>query len=334
MKSKINSENIIVAIIMVVIILFSVVVIGVEPIKVWLDKPIIWDEPDYLDVSLVYVGKNGQYSDDELILKFAIENSSDYFIKEYEILTEINGVEITLNQDASYYTSERRTIDKKSIAILDRIATTNSVSGFYSTTFNIDEKTYNELLYGDLDNIKLSYKTVSLYDGDKYLINNNGTFKIILIVIISAVLGAIGIFWAKEKWLRILLKVCGLPAVLIIILVALIVLIGSRSGGGQGETSGAFKSAQERYKNAASHKAGHLQHGNTAEAAKAQAQMDSAMADMIGSSSNNSNFRSAQERYKRAAAHKAGHLQHGNTADAARAQAEMDRAMADMMKYK
>lgn len=324
MKSKINSENIIVAIIMVVIILFSVVVIGVEPIKEWLSKPLTWDEPDYLEVSLAHVHKESKLNDTDLVLSFAIVNLSENVIKDFDFIMIVDQVEMEVDS-----TNCGNIESFNGIGITETV--TKKPNGHKNV---ISEETYNKLLNSDINDIEFSYKTVSLYDGDKYLINNNGVFKTILIVIISAVLGALGIFWAKEKWLRILLKVCGLPAVLIIILVALIVLIGSRSGGGQGEMSGAFKSAQERYKNAASHKAGHLQHGNTAEAAKAQAQMDSAMADMIGSSSNNSNFRSAQERYKRAAAHKAGHLQHGNTADAARAQAEMDRAMADMIKYK
>lgn len=44
MKNLLKKENIIVAIIMVVIVIFSVIFIGVEPIKDWLKAPITWDK--------------------------------------------------------------------------------------------------------------------------------------------------------------------------------------------------------------------------------------------------------------------------------------------------
>ena len=55
MKKILHSENIIVAIIMVVIVLFSVIFIGVEPIKDWLKEPIVWTEAENIEMSIINI---------------------------------------------------------------------------------------------------------------------------------------------------------------------------------------------------------------------------------------------------------------------------------------
>ena len=132
----------------------------------------------------------------------------------------------------------------------------------------------------------------------------------------------------------------GLVVFLVILGIAVIVLKALTGGSDTSDhTSDTFsesesrcddyvrKRAAEDYARYAQHKAGFVAHGNDIEAARTQAQMDRAMADMIAGSKNSI----AKQSYKNAAGHKAGALIHGNTVEAARAQAQMDKAFADMI---
>ena len=87
--------------------------------------------------------------------------------------------------------------------------------------------------------------------------------------------------------------------------------------------------AANEYKRLSNLKRGSLVNGDTANAARVQAQMDKAMADMIAGSSSR-----AKQDYKRLATLKSGALVHGDAANAARVQAQMDKAMADMINEK
>ena len=106
------------------------------------------------------------------------------------------------------------------------------------------------------------------------------------------------------------------------------------SGKGAAETSQAGdpvlkdrqRRASEEYKRQAGFKAAAEQRGDRAGAARAQREMDKAMADMVGGNSK------AAQRYKQYAGYKAGASMTGRTADAARAQVQTDKAMADMIR--
>ncbi len=320
MKDFFKKENVIVAIIMVVIVLFFGIFIGVEPIKEWLNEPIIWKKIDYIEITPIRIE---EVQTDKLKVELLIVNKSDIDISSYDFIAIFNGNEFKIDSSFDYeiHNQTYQTF-KKSISLSTKSAL-------------ISKDTYNKLLHTPINEIDFDYKTVYLEgtkaNGRDFKFKNNGTVKIILILGLSAVLGFLGLDEARKPWLRIILKVCGLPAILFVVIILAVIAIGG-SGKGTGDTGS--RDAENRYKRAANLKAGAIKHGNRADAARAQAQMDSAMADMIGASSNNSGMRQAQERYKRAANLKAGATMHGNKADAARAQAEMDKAMADMIKNK
>lgn len=327
MKEFFTKENIIVASIMAVIILLLGIFVGIDPIAEWLNEPIIWKKTEYIEIIPISVKEK---QSDKLSIELLILNKSDNDLSSYEFVGIINGEEVWFNSSHDYesYNQTYQTFTK-------------SISIYRNDTV-VSEDTYNKLLNCSLDDIDFEYKTIRLdgtkANGNKFTFRNNGTVKVILILVISAALGYLGIDKAKQTWLRIILKVCGLPAILLIIILFVAVAIFGSSGNGNSSSKSTnntvSRDAENRYKRAANLKAGALGHGNTVDAARAQAQMDSAMADMIGASSNNSSMRQAQERYKRAANLKAGAVMHGNKSDAARAQAEMDKAMADMIKNK
>lgn len=327
MKKILHSENIIVAIIMVVIVVLSVVFIGIGPIKAWLKEPIVWTEAEYIEMSIINIVEE---KDNEMRVEYCIINTSDNNLRSFEFITMLNGVEVQLTKANEYYNQTYQTF-------VTSVKFTSDPSLAYYGTILIDETTYNELLNTPANDVDFSYKTVYLEgedaNGGDFKFKNNGTVKIILIVAVSAVLAFLGIGKAKQPWLRIILKVCGLPAILLVLIVIFaIAILGA--GGGKSTGNTGSNGAQERYKRAANHKAGAQIQGDKANAAKAQAEMDKAMADMIAGSSNDASMRRAQERYKTAANHKAGAVIHGDKANAARAQAEMDKALADMMKNK
>lgn len=335
MKEFFTKENIIVASIMAVIVLFLGIFVGVDPIKEWLNEPIVWKETEYIEIIPTRIE---EVQSDKLKIELLILNKSDKDLSSYEFVGIINGDKVPFDSshDSESYNQTYQTFNK------DIYLSTNPGRIFRNGAV-VSEDAYNKLLNSSLNEIDFEYKTVRLdgtkANGNNFKFRNNGTVKIILILVISAALGYLGIDKAKQSWLRIILKVCGLPAILLIIILFVVVAIFGSSGNSNGSSSKSTnntmsRDAENRYKRAANLKAGALGHGNTADAARAQAQMDSAMADMIGASSNNSSMQQAQERYKRAANLKAGAVMHGNKSDAARAQAEMDKAMADMIENK
>ena len=327
MKKFLNKENVIVAGIMVVIVLFLGIVIGADPIKEWLSEPIVWKETEYIEIVTTRIN---EIETNKLKIELLILNKSDITISSFEFIAIINGEEVKFNSSygREFYNQTYQTLST------DIYLSTNP-GKIFSNGAVISEDTYNKLLHTPLNEIDFDYKTVSL-DGEKangrdFKFRNNGTVKIILILALSAVLGYLGIYKVKQSWLRIVFKVCGLPAILFVVIIITVIAIG---GSGKGTGDNGASDAENRYKRAANLKAGAAMHGNKEDAARAQAEMDKAMADMIGASSNNSSMRQAQERYKRAANLKAGAVMHGNKEDAAKAQAEMDKAMAEMIKNK
>ncbi len=331
MKNILKKENIIVAIIMVVIVLFSVIFIGVEPIKDWLKEPITWDKPEYIDIALT----NIETYDDGVGIEYLITNTSGIEFSEYDFITTVNGVKIPIqsfNTGGDLNTSKEKTV----------ILTTDSFP--LMSEIPINEETYQDFLNTPLYELKSDFEFNTIHlkgrdeNGDNFEFKNNGTVKIILIVAISAVLGYLGIDKVKQPWLRIILKVCGLPAILLIFAIMLFfAFVAGNKGSGESSDSvndAKVRNAQARYKEAANQKKGAVALGNKSGAAAAQAEMDKAMADMIAGSSNSTAMRQAQSRYKNAANCKKGAVSRGNKENAAHAQAEMDKALADMLKNK
>ncbi|MBQ7416184.1 MAG: hypothetical protein IJW14_04000 [Oscillospiraceae bacterium] len=332
-EKKPLNENIIAGIIMVVIAVLLLTCVGFDAIKGWLSRPFVWEEPDYIDIRLFGIQENTIRK--ELTLEFALINRSDNQISRGVFNVWINGVEV--QWDTHSYEAYPYDVELITTTVYCKSPTIgNSIRGLY-----VDEQTYAKLAASRPEDVQIVYETVSLedYNADKTLVKNDGTVKIIVILVAALALGLLGFVQAFPKWLRITLKVCSLPAVVLILAVVLVLGLAAASRGSTGSAEAretGRRDAERKYKEAANRKAGALARGNTAQAAREQAQMDKAMGDLLkaGGTSNSDAFRNAQQRYNRAVDLKRGAELTGNSADAARAKAQQDKALADMLKHK
>ncbi len=319
-SSKISNkkENIIAVGIMITIVVISLITIGIDPIKQWLTEPIVWKDADFVNVELI---NKEEVAEDKLSLQFAIENTSEKRLDEYKFICYVGSASFELS---SIYDD----INAYGVIVIDKTITTNR-TGYGK--IKVDINTYNNIKNSDLENLDFSYKIKDLGSQGETLVKNNGVFKDILLFALSFGLGVLGFAdIIKFSWLRILFKVCGLPAIILIFLVMFaFAIFGSRGNSQtQSSTSDSTKNnAAKNYKREANLKAGSVMTGNQKEAASSQARMDKNMADMI--TGNKSSI--AKTNYKRAADAKAGFIRTGNQKEAAKAQAQMDRYLADMI---
>lgn len=323
-----TTENIIVVIIMLAIVVGLLCFIGYDNIKDWLSTPFIWKEND--DITIQPFNKQ-ETSDEDITIQFLIENRTGQTIKEYEFWVYIEDVEIKI---ASKYLYD--TVDPYDVKIEEATITKDTFPAF--SEIEVDESTYEKFLNMKLESLQTLVKTVYLRNEDDVLVHNNGTGKIIAILAVSLILGLLGIVNKFPVWLRITLKVCSLPITLFLVILCVFWLFASgknNSSGSQSSNDIQHREAKQRYDRAANLKAGAIKTGNVHSAAKAQEQMDRAMADMItANGSGSSSAREAADRYKRESNLKAGATITGRTGDAARAQANMDKALSDMIKRK
>lgn len=309
-----TTENIIVITIMVAIVIGLLCFVGYDNVKDWLSEPFVWKEPDFLTIE--YVG--ALEKNDNPYLFFEVYNSSGKEIDSYNFqivagkeVLKFGSLDLWKDIDAYGFTTLEVRCNKWNIpeGILEHFQSMSS---------------------SDIENIEC--RVVELNNGSDTLFSNNGTIKIITILVASLALGLLGLVNKFPVWLRIVLKVCGLPIVLCLLVPFLFAKGKGDSSETQSSNDSQYSEAQQRYKRAANQKAGAISAGNRHSAAKAQEEMDRAMADMI--TAKGSGYSSAKEAYKRAANWKAGATINGRAGDAARAQAVMDRAMADMIKSK
>ena len=312
MRINEKTENIIVAAISISAILVMLLTIGFEGIIFWLSTPIKWKENDALKISVADM----EQSDDRIRLSFQIENQSSDKVKG-AVYVMAPGV---VTEALTLYIID----EMKPYEILKKSESFKS-TGSYKTT-------YKAFQGKSIDELNLQFRIKELYVNKESVVNNHGWFKLIWILgtaILSAVLLHFDI--CKNSILKILFKLCRIP-IIIVFAALIIIFVVATSNTVPANTfdnkSLYKKDAAKRYKRAADFKAGYLAHGNTAGAARAQRQMDAAMADMI------STDRFDSKRYKAAADFKAGYLAHGDTAGAARAQRQMDSAMANMITSK
>ena len=319
-----KSENIIIVICMIAITVLTFVIFGWPSIKSWLSTPLIWKGQDSLEVHYFGILPNNNSNEDYNIF-LGISNNTNKEIDEYDISFNVEGVKFDYpsysNSDISAYGITDATIS----------ITTSEYPSWGET--RVSEKTLEKLLNSkETDNVKVSCQIKNLKSHGETLVNNTGIYKCIIIVIISLFIGIIGFFGnISAAWLRILLKLFALPAILFAIIAFILIAVFANSGSANSKSAAndaAKKRAAENYKREANLKAGAVAHGNQREAAFAQARMDKSMADMIGGDL------SARNEYKRQAQLKAGFIAHGNTKEAAKCQAAMDRLMADMIKNK
>lgn len=315
-------ENVIVLIVMVAIVIGLLCFVGYGNIKEWLFTPFVWKNPDFLHIEYTGTLEKGN----DKYISFLIYNSSENKIDEY---------------------SFQVIADTKVIEFDDVYADTLWDSGFISGGNEIEANGFTTLLFHrnslyddneylaslNSDDIeKLQYRVIQLESRGEEIISNHSWAKVITILVASLMLGLLGFVERFPVWLRIALKVCGLPCLLVLGILLVIFACASGSSNSSSSNNSASESAKKRYKRAASLKAGAIKTGSVHNAAKAQEEMDKAMADIIvANGSGSSSEREAATRYKRAASHKAGAIMTGRSADAARSQAEMDRAIADMI---
>lgn len=269
-----------------------------------------------------------------MTLFFYIENSAFQTIKEYEFLIYIEGVEIEI--DSIFHHDNIGPYD----TIIEEVTVTKDTYASYSE-IKVDELTYEKILGTNIEDLNTVTRMVYLQGEDGVLVNNDGWTKwakIILILAVSMLAGILVINKAvKVTWIRLILKLLCIPAIIIILVFCMVFLAGgdrkSSESARARSSDDQYRSAKQRYDRAAKLKSGAIMTGNTHSAAKAQQEMDWAMADMItAKGSRSSAEKSAAAKYKRQATLKAGATITGQPSDAARAQSEMDKAMADMIR--
>lgn len=329
--SEQKGENIIVVISMIVIVVLAFVIFGWSSIKSWLSTPLIWKGQDSLEV--YYFGTlPSNDSNEDYNIFLGISNNTNEEIDEYDITFNVEGIEFDYpsysNSDISAYGITDATIS----------ITTSEYPSWGET--RVSERTLEELLNSEgTDNVEVSCRIKSLKSHGETLVNNTGIYKDIIIVIMSLFIGIIGFFGnVKNQWLRILLKLIAIPAVIVIIafllLMAAVAYSNSPEGRAAAEESKRKQEAAQKakaaneYKSASHAKAAAIARGDYKGAAYAQERMDKSAADMIVGSS------SDKVAYKSAAHTKAAATARGDHKTAAYAQAEMDKKMADILKNK
>lgn len=306
-------ENIIVAVVALALIITLFAVVGWYNLEYWLKSPLRWDDPSTLSFSLV----DKTESRDTIELTFRITNHSDKQV----------------NRSSIYVSSGFSTIEIHTVGISPgesvEVSEDFEADGWNKQFYNAIKGKYKSQL-----NLKYHIKKLSVKTGyssrEEVIVDKSGTVKNLLLLGLSLAAGLAGfgdvVPW---QWLRMLLKILGTPALLLLFGLMLVVA----TGGGRSEASAvnadrnARRQAATRYKQKADRKAGALMQGRTADAARTQASMDRDMADMITGSSDSV----AKQNYKRNAQLKANAVIRGSTQDEARAQAAMDRNMAEMI---
>lgn len=323
-----TAENITVVVIVVAILIGLFCFIGYDNIKEWLSTPFVWKKPDFLHIEFVDALEE---KNDKKIL-FLIYNTSEHLIDYYrfQVVTDMGVVEFnSLNASTVLdggFTSGSNDIAANGFTTLSYTCSRyNGLSEAYEY--------FKKLNSNDIE--KLQYRIVRLESRTETLISNNGWLKIIAILAVSILAGVLVLNdIVKVTWLRIIMKIMCVPAILIILAVGIVLLAGGDKESSARARASSDKQTRERaaanYKRAANLKAGALAHGDTQGAARAQAEMDRAMADMVTGNAQSG----AKANYKREAQLRAGAQIQGNQKEAVKAQSRMDRHLADMIRDK
>jgi len=326
-----KGENIIVIIGMILIVVLAFAIFGWTSIKTWISSPIIWKGQDSLEVHYLGTVPNDELGEEYNIFLGIVNNTGEE-IDVYDIIFEVDDIKF------DYPSHSNSDIAAHGVTNATILITTSEDPSWGVT--KVTEKTLEKLINSkELDSINVSCQIKSLKSYGKTLVNNTGIYKDIIIVILSLFMGVIGFFGnIKKQWLRIVLKLFAIPAVLVIIAFLILMAYTAYSNSPEGraaaeesqrkqEAAQKAKAANE-YKSAAHTKAAALARGDYKGAAYAQERMDKSAADMISGSN------SDKVAYKSAAHTKAAATARGDYRGAAYAQAEMDKKMADILKNK
>ena len=312
-----TQENVIVGAVAVLLTVFLFVFVGWDGLKDWFSKPLIWHDPDGITAE----AQLKEETDDEIQLLIYIDSGFHKRITSYHM---------DIICGSAVYTIQKTYPGEGEYLIAKRICVKKD---------GPDAAFYKALSGKDVEDIHLKIHVRELYSGDKKLVKQTGLVKIIGLAVVSVVSGLlVTMANIKNQWLRLLLKLLCVPS--LVLLFAVIVLISfagssdsSVKTGRSAADANARNRAAEEYKRQSGYKAGAVMTGRPQDAARAQRDMDRAMADMLvpGGSQTDSARKRAAEEYKRQAGHKAGAAIHGNRENAARAQGQMDKAFADMI---
>ena len=201
-----TKENVIVITIMIAIVIGLLCFVGYSNIEAWLSTPFTWDENE--DITLHLISKETNKMRNEEVLTIVIENATPETLTEYSFTAILEGVEF--NVPGFIYHSD---IDPYDVRVIEK-----TISGHLMNSDGCTEEQFEKIRNSNISELQFDYKTEYIEANDKKIINNNGTVKIITILVCSLVLGLLGFVSAFPVWLRIILKVCGLPILLTFII--------------------------------------------------------------------------------------------------------------------
>ena len=199
---------------------------------------------------------------------------------------------------------------------------------------SLDDNVVSKENFEKIKNIKcgdVEFKTSYLLTTDgKYLINNNGTQRILAIFVPSLVLGLVGFLEIiKTKWLRMFFKFCGMPVVAVFSIFMICGYLVNSDLAPQVTSNTNANSAKQRYREASNKKRGAIARGDKNAEALAQKEMDKAMADMMRE--NGSVSAESAQKFKNAASNYAGARMSGTNDTLASATHNRETAFADMI---
>lgn len=315
-----KKENFIVAVTSVLLAVLLLIIFGLSGIENFFSQPIVWKEADYITIEAVNFVPDS-YKENCGKLNFFIVNESSNSISSYDFLADIYGEEFKIS---SYKNLEPYSIADVSVDIANNEVTYKPLGSNVVSKANFEK----------IKNIKgenVKFKTVDIMSTDgKYLINNNGTQRIIAVFVPSFVLGLIGFLEIiKTKWLRMFFKFCGMPVVAVF---SIFMICGylANSGVAPKTTSNTNANvAKQKYREAANRKRGAVARGDKNAEALAQREMDKAMADMMRE--NGKVSAASAQKFKNAASNYAGARMSGTKDALASATHNREVAFADMI---
>ncbi len=210
-----TQENVMVFVLMVAITIGLLAFVGYDNIKDWLSTPFIWKTSDDVAIEVLSVNEK---SDDKLSVELFMYNRTNQSIREYEFWVYINGVKVEIPS----FNGPKLI---PSISDSYEIKITNKDRGSYGE-ISVDNSTFQKLKRSDPEDIKIESKVRYIEFNDGTTVKNKGTFKVILIMVLSLILGLLGLVDDFPVWLRIILKVFLLPAIILLVLILLVLIIG------------------------------------------------------------------------------------------------------------
>ena len=315
-----RKENFIVAVTSVALAVLLLVIFGLSGIEEFFSQPIVWKQADYITIEAANFVPDS-YKENCGKLNFFIVNESSNSISSYDFLADLYGEEFKIS---SYKNLEPYSIADVSVDIASNEVTYKPLGSNVVSKVNF-EKIKN------IKNESVKFKTVDIMSTDgKYLINNNGTQRIIAVFIPSFVLGLIGFLEIiKTKWLRMIFKFCGMPVVAVFVIFMICGHLLHSDVAPQTSSNTNTYNAKQKYREAANKKRGAVARGDKNAEALAQREMDKAMADMMRENGKVSD--ASAQKFKNAASNYAGARMNGTKDALASATHNREVAFADMI---